>query len=83
MENGPPSADAANITEEDETQEQEDDCPICLMVLEDTGVGPQKVYSLLNCHHAFHEVCLDLWIAKCQSKEVASTCPSCRSPIIR
>lgn len=74
---------AAAAADEEEEPQEELDCPICLMLLEESGVGPQRVRTLPNCLHAFHEVCMDRWLDKCRSKELQLTCPTCRGPIIR
>jgi hypothetical protein len=73
----------------DEEMEKEE-CAICLQGLEldddgdpwgDEG-GDAEALVLLTCGHRFHEICGDMWCAKCADKGWGVTCPRCRAPYV-
>ncbi|CAN8286850.1 unnamed protein product [Cochlearia groenlandica] len=49
------------------------ECAVCLSVLEEGDTAR----DLPNCKHVFHVDCVDTWLATC------STCPVCRSEVVR
>ncbi|XP_028784756.1 RING-H2 finger protein ATL63 [Neltuma alba] len=58
-------------TMDEEGDERELECVICLSVFEDGESGR----SLPKCGHAFHVECIDMWLSS------HSNCPICRAPI--
>jgi hypothetical protein len=67
--------------------EDREECAVCLQDLEveddedpacdEAGEGEALV--VLRCGHRFHEICGDMWCAKCADKGWGVTCPSCRA----
>ncbi|XP_010443598.1 PREDICTED: RING-H2 finger protein ATL63-like [Camelina sativa] len=60
------------VYEDDEDQDEEDECVICLGLWEVGEFGRK----LRNCGHGFHVECIDMWLSS------HSTCPLCRSPVL-
>ncbi|KNE95082.1 hypothetical protein PSTG_11560 [Puccinia striiformis f. sp. tritici PST-78] len=58
--------------ESQDLQQQVDECPICLQVIENSNL----LYRVKKCQHGIHEGCLKTWLSKNLDKP---TCPSCRS----
>jgi hypothetical protein len=71
--------------EEKEAEEEKarEECAICLqdLELEDEG-GESEALVVLRCGHRFHEICGDMWCAKCADKGWGVTCPGCRAPYV-
>lgn len=60
----------------EEGDEVEEECAICLDVLEEDEA---EAISALGCGHRFHEeTCMTQWRAKCREKGHDVTCPMCR-----
>jgi tetratricopeptide (TPR) repeat protein len=76
--------------QEEEEEEERQECAICLQDLEleddedpwgDEG-GESEPVVMLRCGHRFHEICGDMWCAKCADKGWGVTCPGCRAPYV-
>jgi hypothetical protein len=77
--------------EEEEEEEERKECAICLQDLQleddeepwgdDEGEGSEALV-VLKCGHRFHEICGDMWCAKCADKGWDVTCPNCRAPYV-
>jgi hypothetical protein len=77
--------------EKGEEEEKREECAICLQDLEleddeedpwvDEG-GEREALVVLRCGHRFHEICGDMWCAKCADKGWGVTCPRCRAPYV-
>jgi hypothetical protein len=69
--------------EEEEEEEEREECAICLqdLELEDDDVEGEALV-VLTCGHRFHEICGDMWCAKCRDKGWGVTCPRCRAPYV-
>jgi hypothetical protein len=73
-----------------EEEEEREDCAICFEALELEGDedpwggqgGEGQALVVLRCGHRFHEVCGDMWCAKCADKGWPVTCPGCRAPYV-
>jgi tetratricopeptide (TPR) repeat protein len=82
-----PVGQAQPLDEEEETEEEEEvreECAICLQDLEleddeDSCTDEGEVIVMLQCGHRFHEICGDMWCAKCADKGWGVTCPRCRA----
>jgi hypothetical protein len=70
---------------ENEEEEAREECAICLqdLELEDDEGGEGEALVLLRCGHRFHEICGDMWCAKCADKRWGVTCPGCRAPYLQ
>jgi hypothetical protein len=64
------TAAAAGLGDGDE-EEELNECPICLMELEEGG-------ETLACGHTFHAACVGEWVDTCRRKELTLACPYCR-----
>jgi hypothetical protein len=73
-----------------EEEEAKEECAICLQDLQleddedpwrDEG-GESEGLVVLKCGHRFHEICGDMWCAKCADKGWGVTCPRCRAPYV-
>jgi hypothetical protein len=71
-------------------EEKRGECAVCLQELEleededpwcDEG-GEGEAVVMLRCGHRFHEICGDMWRAKCADKGWGITCPNCRAPYL-
>jgi hypothetical protein len=69
---------------------EREECAICLQDLQleddedpwcDEG-GEGEALVVLRCGHRFHEICGDMWCAKCADKGWGVTCPRCRAPYV-
>jgi hypothetical protein len=72
-------------------EQSREECAICLHDLEleddedprcDEG-GEGEALVVLKCGHRFHEICGDMWCAKCADKGWGVICPRCRAPYVR
>jgi hypothetical protein len=73
--------------EEEKEGEAREECAVCLQDLlaeddedpwcDEGGEGEALVVS--RCGHRFHEICGDMWCAKCADKGWGVTCPRCRA----
>lgn len=72
------AAMAVDEKEESQHKENEEECSVCLKVIEhddaDNPAGP-----LLICGHYFHESCLGFWMERCLKMCIEPTCPYCQS----
>jgi hypothetical protein len=86
---------AAAEGEEQESQppdeaEEREECAVCLqdLIAEDDEDpcgdegGEGEALVVLRCGHRFHEICGDMWCAKCADKGWGVTCPRCRAPYV-
>jgi len=71
------NASASNVDEEPEQNEQ---CSICLEILEEAQSAMHCLGSAGRRHH-FHGACLAPWVAECQRGSREPTCPNCRGPV--
>jgi len=63
--------------------EEEEECTICTMVLNQGENEVEDAIKTLICGHRFHgATCLIPWKAKCREKQLPPTCPTCRGPLI-
>jgi tetratricopeptide (TPR) repeat protein len=87
---GAAAAEAEQQAQVEESQSPEEEareeCAICMQDLEledDEDVGDEggegEAIVVLRCGHRFHEVCGDMWCAKCADKGWGVTCPRCRA----
>ncbi|MCD9643024.1 hypothetical protein HAX54_030128 [Datura stramonium] len=60
------------VYKEENDDDDELECIICLSLLEDEDV----CRKLPKCSHAFHVECIDMWLHS------HSTCPICRAPVL-
>jgi hypothetical protein len=76
--------------EEEEEEAAREECAICLQDLQleddedawgDEG-GESEALVVLECGHRFHEICGDMWCAKCADKGWGVTCPRCRAAYV-
>jgi hypothetical protein len=76
------SGEAHPPGEEEEVEKEE--CAICLQDLElEDDEGEGVGFVVLTCGHRFHEICGDMWCAKCADKRWGVTCPGCRAPYVQ
>lgn len=47
----------------------------CSVCLDDMGPGDAKTITLVQCRHALHHACAELWFKR------GATCPMCRAPV--
>jgi len=73
--------DVPKSQDEEEPDEDEDLCAICLIEME--GLNTWDGVGALICDHFFHLECLDLWTGTCKAKKIEPTCPTCRELIVR
>ena len=69
--------------EAEEEEEVEDECSICMKVMGDEEEAETRTIGILQCHHRFHNTCLDMWAGVCARKHIDPTCPLCRQPLVR
>jgi hypothetical protein len=69
---------------EEEEEAASEECAICLqdLELEDDEGEEGEALVVLVCGHRFHEICGDMWCAKCADKGWGVTCPRCRAPYV-
>jgi tetratricopeptide (TPR) repeat protein len=74
----PVAGESQPATEEKEAREEldDDEDPWC-----DEGEEGERLV-VLRCGHRFHEICGDMWCAKCADKGWGVTCPGCRAPYV-
>jgi tetratricopeptide (TPR) repeat protein len=68
-----------------EQEEEREECAVCLQDLEpedDDEGGEREALVVLRCRHRFHQICGDMWCAKCADKGWGVTCPGCRAPYV-
>lgn len=68
------------VEEEEAEEEKEDECSVCLNVI-DGNDDANPAGPLLMCGHRHHAFCLHYWVEMCTSKCIEPTCPYCRSPL--
>jgi len=71
--------DFSDDGEEQEKRKADDDCPVCLLPLEES----RSALQTLVCGHTFHSSCADLWVKKCERRGWRPTCPLCRAELAR
>jgi hypothetical protein len=64
--------------EEGGEDEEEDECSVCLNVIE-SGDANNPAGPPLLCGHRY-AFCLHFWVERCTSKCIEPTCSYCRSP---
>jgi hypothetical protein len=85
-----PAAAEAEQQGQEEEEETMEECAVCLQDLQleddedpwgDEG-GEVEALVVLRCGHRFHEICGDMWCAKCADRGWDVTCPNCRAPYV-
>ena len=62
-------------------QPDDGDCVICMEEFSNEDYASERVRQLVNCKHAFHEVCLRNWVRGTHGYGATRTCPTCRATV--